>query len=171
VPIAIWHGIFNVSWLKKVAFGRSHVHGIGVFALEPIRRGTKIWTVDPTMKFVSPSNLAALSPDELRFALRGGYLHAPSNKFVYYNDGMEHMNHAPSGLANIGAKEWPPLSEDYCIALRDIASGEELLEDYTFWSSIALQDDDWLTNLYRRFLPDHYDFLLEIDGKRLRKTA
>jgi SET domain-containing protein len=160
-----------VSWLKKVAFGKSRIHGMGIFALEPIRRGTKVWTVDPSMKFVSPSELTTLSHDELRFALRGGYFHGPSHKFVYYNDGMEYMNHAPGDLANIGAREWPPLAEDYCLALRDIDPGEELFEDYTFWSGMALRNDHWLTELYRRFLPDHYDFLLEIDDRGLRKTA
>jgi hypothetical protein len=160
-----------VSWLTKVAFGKSCVHGVGVYALEPIRQGTKVWTVDPSMKFASPSELAALPHDELRFALRGGYLHCPSHKFVYYNDGMEYMNHAPGDLANIGAREWPPLMGDHCIALRDIKAGEELLEDYRFWSGMALRNDHWLTELYRRVLPGHYTFLLEIDGQGLRKTA
>jgi hypothetical protein len=163
--------VVDVSWLTKVAFGKSPIHGMGIFALEPIRQGTKVWTVDPTMKFTCPSELAGLSHDELRFALRGGYLHGPSHTFVYYNDGMEYMNHARGELANVGAREWPPLMEDYCIALRDIEAGEELFEDYTFWSGMALHDDLWLTELYRKFLPDHYAFLLSIDDERLRKTA
>jgi uncharacterized protein len=160
-----------VSWLTKVAFGKSDVHGMGVFALEPIRQGTKVWTVDPSMKFASPSELASLSPDELRFALRGGYFHGPSHKFVYYNDGMEYMNHARGEQANIGAREWPPLMDDHCIALRDIEAGEELFEDYTFWSGMAIRNDHWLTDLYIKFLPDHYRFLVGIDEQRLRKTA
>ncbi len=144
-----------MSWLTKVAFGKSLVHGIGIFALEPIKRGTKVWTVDSSMKFVKPAELAKLPMDELRFALLGGYLHSPSQRFIYYDDGMEYMNHASGDVANIGAREWPPLLEDNCIALRDIVAGEELLEDYTFWSSIALRNDHWLTELYRRYLPSH----------------
>ncbi len=160
-----------MTWLTKVAFGKSFVHGMGIFALEPIKQGTKVWTVDSSMKFVKPSELAALPADELRFALHGGYMHFPARRFVYYNDGMEYMNHASGEMANIGAREWPPLLQDHCIALRDIAAGEELREDYTFWSSGALQSDRWLTDLYRRYCPDHYSFLLRIEQDRLRKTA
>jgi uncharacterized protein len=160
-----------LSWLTKVAFGKSSTHGIGVFALEPIKRGTKVWTVDSSMKFVKPFEIAALDAEERRFALLGGYYHYPSQIFVYYYDGMEYMNHADGDVANIGAKEWPPLQEDYCIALRDIAAGEELLEDYTFWSSGTLFKDHWLTELYRKHCPNHYSFLLQIEQGGLRKTA
>ena len=160
-----------MSWLTKVAFGKSRIHGIGVFALEPIRRGTKVWTVDPTMKFMRPSDLLALPADERRFALHGGYLHFPSQQFVYYNDGMEYVNHADGGLANIGIRKWTPLMEDNCTALRDIAEGQELLEDYTFWSILQLRQDHWLVDMYRRFCPDHYAFLMKIEGERVLKIA
>jgi SET domain-containing protein len=160
-----------VSWLTKVAFGKSHVHGMGVFALEPIRRGTKVWTVDPSMKFARAEHLCSLPADELRFALHGGYFHFPSERFVYYNDGMEYVNHAPAPIANIGIGEWTPLMEDNCSALRDIDVGEELLEDYTFWSILNLRRKHWLTDLYREFCPDHYFFLVEIGKEQVRKTA
>lgn len=160
-----------MSWLTKVAFGESSIHGIGVFALEPIKRGTKVWTVDPSMKFMKRAELAALPADELRFALHGGYLHFPSQRFVYYDDGMEYVNHAEGRAANIGILEWTPLMEDNCTALRDIRAGEELLEDYTFWSTLQLQSDHWLVNLYRDFCPDHFAFLRNLGHSRLRKTA
>jgi SET domain-containing protein len=160
-----------LSWLTKVAFGPSTVHGIGVFALEPIRRGTKVWTVDSTMMFMGPSELLALSRDELRFALNGGYLHFPSGRFVYYNDGMEYVNHASGISANIGICEWTPLQEDNCTALRDIKPGEELLEDYSFWSILQLRSNHWLVDLYRQFSPEHYDFLLQIEREHIRKSA
>ena len=160
-----------MSWLAKVAFGKSDVHGMGVFALEPIRRGTKVWTVDPSMKFADSAQLCALPADELRFALHGGYLHFPSQRFVYYNDGMEYLNHGEAGAANIGIREWTPLMEDNCTALRDIEVGEELLEDYTFWSILHLRRNHWLINLYREFCPAHYHFLMKIGEKQILKTA
>lgn len=160
-----------MSWLKKVAFGKSHVHGMGVFALEPIRRGTKVWKVDPTMKFADYDQLAALPAEELRFALHGGYLHFPSQRFVYYKDGMEYVNHADGPASNIGIREWTPLMEDNCTALRDIEVGEELLEDYTFWSILNLRRDHWLINLYREFCPNHYYFLAKIGKVQVRRTA
>ena len=123
------------------------------------------------MKFVGPAELAALPADELRFALHGGYLHYPAQRFVYYNDGMEYVNHATGTAANIGIREWTSLMEDNCSALRDIAVGEELLEDYTFWSILNLRTDHWLIDLYRSSCPEHYSFLVKIGEHQARKTA
>jgi hypothetical protein len=155
-----------LGWLVNVGFRRSPVHGTGAFALEPIRKGTKVWSVDPTMHIVGPAELGGLPRDELRFALHGGYLHLPSQKFVYYDDGMEYVNHADGELSNIGITEWTPLMEDNCTALRDIKTGEELLEDYTFWSILQLRKDHWLVDLYRDFCPGHLAFLAEIEDRR-----
>jgi hypothetical protein len=160
-----------MGWLVNVDFRRSPIHGMGVFARRPIKKGTKVWTVDPSMKFVGPAELGGLPPEELRFALHGGYLHLPSQRFVYYSDGMEYVNHGDSHHANIGIVEWTPLMEDNCTALRNIAAGEELLEDYTFWSILQLRHDHWLVDLYRDFCPEHYSFLLRIEERRIRKTA
>lgn len=155
-----------MGWTVNVGFRRSRVHGTGAFALEPIRKGTKVWSVDPTMNFMGPAELGGLPRDELRFALHGGYLHLPSQKFVYYADGMEYVNHADGERANIGITEWTPLMEDNCTALRDIDAGEELLEDYTFWSILQLRQDHWLIDLYHDFCPDHFAFLAEIERRR-----
>jgi hypothetical protein len=79
------------------------------------------------------------------------------------------VNHAPAGVANIGITEWTPLEEDNCTALRDIAAGEELTEDYAFWSVLSLDPEHWLPKLYRDFCPDHYAFLQSLS--RQRKVA
>ena len=160
-----------MTWLAKVEFRESFVHGMGAFAVEPIRKGTKVWAVDPTMKFVGPADLRRLPANELEFALHGGYLHLPSQTFVYYDDGMEYVNHAYGYVSNIGIREWTPLMEDNCTALRDIEAGEELLEDYSFWSILHLYRRHWLIDLYRDFCPEHYSFLLEIEQRRARKIA
>lgn len=160
-----------MTWLANVEFRDSSVHGMGAFAREPIRKGTKVWTVDPTMKFVGPADLRKLPPEEIRFALHGGYLHQPSQTFVYYADGMEYVNHAARHAANIGILEWTPLMEDNCTALRDIEAGEELFEDYSFWSIMQVRKRHWLIDLYKDFCPEHYSFLLEIEQERMRKVA
>lgn len=160
-----------MSWQKRVAFGPSRVHGVGVFALEPIERGTKVWVVDPSMRFLEPAELAALPSDELRFALHGGYLHLPSRRFVYYDDGMEYVNHASGSEANIGISEWTSLEQDNCTAFRDIEAGEELLEDYTFWSAPHLASLSWLVDLYKEHCPAHYSFLLRIERERMKESA
>jgi hypothetical protein len=158
-----------MGWNVDVEFRPSPLDGTGTFARTDIRAGTKVWTFDSTMKVHGLADLAALPPKTLEFALHGGYLHYPSGKFIWYDDGMDLVNHAPAGVANIGITEWTPLEEDNCTALRDIAAGEELTEDYAFWSVLSLDPEHWLPKLYRDFCPDHYAFLQSLS--RQRKVA
>ncbi|MBP7001382.1 MAG: hypothetical protein KBB57_07540 [Amaricoccus sp.] len=103
--------------------------------------------------------MVALSARTLSFALHGGYLHKPSGKFLWYKDGMQYMNHGEGDIANVGLAYWPTLQEDHTVALRDIAPGEELREDYGFWADGGLASDHWLNPLYRRHCPHHLSFL------------
>ncbi|PKP62688.1 MAG: hypothetical protein CVT86_07165 [Alphaproteobacteria bacterium HGW-Alphaproteobacteria-8] len=155
-----------MGWTIDVEFKPSGTHGIGAFARQNISAGSKVWVFDKGMKVGERRELLALSREELRFALHGGYLHHPSGKFVWYDDGMQYVNHAGGSGANIGIREWTPLEQDNCTALRDIAAGEELLEDYQFWSVLSLADDHWLRKIYMDHCPEHYDFLIEIETRR-----
>ena len=156
----------GLSWLVDVDFRRSALHGIGVFADKPIAAGTRIWQVDRSMHVADAATLAALRPADLRLALHGGYLHKPSDLFLWYSDGMQFMNHRPAPGANIGLGFWPKLEEDHTIALRDIAAGEELFEDYGFWSDCGIRPDHWLYALYRDYCPEHLSFLTELETAR-----
>lgn len=156
-----------MGWTVDVDFKPSGVHGTGVFARQPITAGTRIWQVDQTMHICDRDAMYALTPRKLRFALHGGYYHKPSGRFLWYTDGMQYMNHARTPMANIGLSFWPPLEEDHTVALRDIAAGEELFEDYTFWSDGGLSPDHWLYRLYRDHCPQHYDFLYSLEGYRV----
>ena len=160
-----------MGWIKSVEFRRSRIHGMGVFAAEPIAAGEKVWRFDESMNVCGPGELGGLSPDRLAFALHGGYFHAPEQKFVWYEDGMEYVNHADPPSANIGIRHWTPLREDNCTALRDIEPGEELLEDYEFWSIFNLPVDHWARMLCRDFCRHHYDFLLQLHYARNRRRS
>jgi SET domain-containing protein len=156
-----------LGWTVDVDFKRSGVHGTGVFARSPIAAGTRIWEFDPSMHVCDREAMYALPPRKLRFALHGGYYHKPSGLFLWYTDGMQYMNHATSPLANIGLSTWPPLQQDHTVALRDIEAGEELFEDYTFWSDGGLSPDHWLHKLYCDHCPEHYAFLLSLEAFRI----
>jgi hypothetical protein len=143
---------------------RSQVHGSGVFATEPISAGTKVWQFDPSMHVCDRWSLAKLAPSALSQALHAGYVHEPSGLFVWYADGMQFMNHGDRGQANVGLDYWPELEDDHVVALRDIAPGEELLENYHLCLRAGLAPDHWLTPFYRAFNPEHYHFLLALLG-------
>ncbi len=96
----------------------------------------------------------------LRYILKAGYLHITSGKFLWYTDGMQYMNHGRGNEANVGLHYWPELEDDHIVALRDIAPGEELREDYGYCLAGGLAADHWLRPLYLACCRDHYDFLL-----------
>jgi hypothetical protein len=154
----------EMTWTVDVEFRPSAVHGMGVFARRPIKAGAVVWKVDASMRFHSRGDLLALPPARLAFALHGGYLHRPSDRFVWYEDGMQFMNHAPGRRANVGLDHWPELRADHTRALRDIAAGEELYEDYGFWADSGLGEEHWLAPLYRRACPEHIGFLQSVDA-------
>jgi hypothetical protein len=152
-----------LGWTVNVHLKRSGVHGIGVFASQHIPAGSKVWRVDGNMHVRDRKTLPLVPPEELTYALLAGYLHPPSGKFVWYEDGMQFMNHG-GWRANVGLHYWPQqLWDDHVVALRDIAPGEELLEDYTFCLDGGLARDHWMRSLYLAHCRGHYDFLLGLE--------
>lgn len=149
-----------MGWNVDVAFGRSAVHGTGVFARDLIPAGTKVWQFDASMQVCTRTSLARLDPETLSFALCAGYLHKPSGAFLWYADGMQFMNHGDGCEANVGLYYWPKLRDDHIVALRDIEPGEELREDYRMCLGTGLAPNHWLRPLYLAFCPAHYGFLL-----------
>ncbi len=147
-------------WQVGVEVRSSRVHGKGLFAREYIPAGTKIWQFDDAMHVCTPTSLARMAPRTIARALYAGYLHEPSGLFLWYTDGMGFMNHADAGAANVGLDYWPKLPDDHLVALRDIAPGEELREDYRGCLRGGMDPDHWLRPLYLSYCPKHYHFLL-----------
>ncbi len=112
------------------------------------------------MRIETPESLAALDAESLTYALKAGYLHAPSERFLWYSDGMQYMNHGRGLHANVGLHYWPELEHDHIVALRDISCGEELREDYGYCLAAGLGSDHWMRPLYLDHCRDHYEFLL-----------
>jgi SET domain-containing protein len=152
-------GVHPLSWLVDVEFRESAVHGMGVYARKPIAAGTRLWRVDAATRISGREALAGLSLDRLAYALHGGYYHRGADALVWYEDGMQYMNHAPGALANAGLTFWPPVEDDHTVALRDIAAGEELFEDYGFWADSGVARGHWLEPFYRAACPGHLAFL------------
>lgn len=149
-------------WKVDVAFQESSLHGTGVFAKTRIPAGTKIWQYDASMHVESRKDMERMNPRHLPYVLKAGYLHEPSGKFLWYTDGMQYMNHGFGPEANAGLHYWPKLDQDHVVALRDIAPGEELREDYSLCLAAGLAPDHWLRPLYLSHCREHYEFLLRL---------
>jgi SET domain-containing protein len=126
--------------LVKTKIGQSRIHGIGLFAAEPIPRGTIIWRFDERVDL----RLAARDIDELSPACQEQirkytYKEKHTGMYVLCGDDARFFNHlqGPNCIDVFNGKD-----EDLTIAATDIAEGEELTCDY------AMFDQDLLDGKY-----------------------
>lgn len=103
----------------------SEVEGVGVFAAEPIRKGTMIWRLDPEFDRLIPKDRYLSAPPHLKALLDRYAYPSPDNPemIVYEVDNGRFMNH--SEAPNTDFSEFGG-----ALALRDIAAGEELTCNY-----------------------------------------
>lgn len=99
----------------------SPIHGLGVFAARPIRRGEVVWAFDAPVDQRLPWAAVEAAPDHVRrfvegFGLRDG------DEVVLPGDDARFINH--SYQPNLDSKG--PTT----VAAKDIAEGEELTDDY-----------------------------------------
>jgi hypothetical protein len=105
----------------------SEIHGIGVFLLEPVRRGQVIWRFDSRVDRVYSEDEIASLPERARHFLKTySTWHAETGLWVLCGDNGRHFNHAaaPNTVSNGIA-----FGED--IAAADLDVGTELTSDYT----------------------------------------
>ena len=114
----------------------SQLHGLGVFALTHIAAGTRWWSVSlGEVITVSRTQFATLarserSPatDALMAALHEYSIYLTSrDQMVLIPDNGRYVNHsdAPNSAGGVDGQVL------HSVALRDIASGEEITEDYS----------------------------------------
>lgn len=115
--------------LVKVYVGKSSIHGLGVFAADPISAGTETWRFTRGFDLdLDPKFIESQPPDFFKKLMHFGYIDSKLNRYILCCDDARYMNHS----------ETPNLCTDYSldkygvdIALRDIRAGEELTIDYT----------------------------------------
>ena len=105
----------------------SAIHGVGVFAGEDIKQGTRIYEVIEAVDIVMTQEQAAAYGDEFaRFMRIFAYVEPSDRTMVISVDNSRFMNHAQE--PNTG---W---DDRFGWATRDIHKGEEITCDYyTFW--------------------------------------
>ena len=107
--------------LVKTYLDKSAIHGLGVFAGQFIRKGTKIWRfVEGFDRFYSPKQFAGLPKPARDFIKFHGY--RVDGEILLTVDHDRHMNHADEPNTYLKA--------GYAIARRNIRKGEEITNDY-----------------------------------------
>ena len=114
--------------LVRTFIDRSPIHGLGIFAAEPIAKGTPVWRFTPGFDLeLPPARLDEATEDQRTQLLHFGYIDPRLGTYILCCDGAHFINH--SDTANI----LPDFTGDphgIDIAVRDIAAGEEITADY-----------------------------------------
>ncbi len=114
--------------LVKTYLAPSRLHGTGLFAAEPIPRGTPFWRFEPGFdQAIAPARFATLPPLTQQHIRWFAWLSQTDAHYILSGDFCCFMNHAAEPNTGAPAGVQPPVTT---IALRDIAQGEELTCDY-----------------------------------------
>ena len=114
--------------LVRTRLAPSAIHGLGVFAAEPIAKGAEVWRFTRGFDLDIDPELLEGQPPHVREWLRVyGYLDPHLARFILCCDDARFLNHSAT----------PNLRPDFThdrygvdVALRDIAAGDELTVDY-----------------------------------------
>lgn len=114
--------------LVRTHIAPSSIHGLGVFASEPIPAGAQVWKFTPTFDLdLDPVLLDAQPPECRRVLLHYGYVDHQINRYILCCDDARFINHSTSPtLATIRDVDQHGID----VAVRDIGVGEELTLDY-----------------------------------------
>lgn len=114
----------------KASVRSSRIHGLGLFADQPIRRGSVLWTFEPGLDLrFRPEDVMDMSPEARAFLAR--YAYCERGTLVLCGDHARFMNH--SSESNCGSNA----ERSATLTLRDIQPGEELTDNY------ATMEDPW----------------------------
>lgn len=104
---------------------QSAIHGIGIFAGEPIPKGTRVWEFTPGCDQVfDDAMLDGLAPVQRAIIMFYCYVEIGRQGVVLCCDNARHFNYSEN--PNCGPGDHNSLGYVSAFALRDIAAGEEL---------------------------------------------
>ena len=128
--------------LVKTYVDHSSIHGLGVFAGEPIKKGTQLWQFHHGLDGTVDVNYLEGFPVVMQKVIKKYGYRVDEETIVYCCDDTKYMNHSKEDPNVISTS----VSSD--VAARDIDFGEELTIDYgTF-------DLDWRQKIDRRTADD-----------------
>lgn len=120
--------------LIETELRQSGIHGIGLFCVEPVPKGTKVWEFHPLFdQVVTEAELVSLPPAMHSFMRMYAYRSVETSELIVNLDLSRHMNHADS--PNLVSD-----AESSYFAAFDLAPGTELTCDYREFASGGCSD-------------------------------
>ena len=113
--------------LVKTYLEKSPIHGIGLFAAEPISEGTVVWRLDPRIDtLLDAAAIASLAPPARAQIEKYTYLDPVLLRYVLCGDDARFFNHSDQP----NCRDVPDQDGGFTVAARAIAAGEELTCNY-----------------------------------------
>lgn len=113
------------------AIPKPSTHGLGLFAVRAIPKGTVVWRFSKEVDKAYTKEEAEMLSEPERSAVLSlfhAYMSKQTGKYILPGDDARHINHSEN--PNIGVRYEDGVEEDINFALRDISPGEELTLDY-----------------------------------------
>lgn len=118
--------------LVRTTVQPSPIHGLGLFAAEPVAKGAVVWRFSPGLDLEIPqSDFEKFTRYEQDIILFYGFHSRKTGNYHLSFDDIRFMNHAEEG--NVTVDEGRGTEDDVefvLVAARDIAAGEELTQNY-----------------------------------------
>jgi SET domain-containing protein len=153
--------------LVKTHVKESTIHGLGLFADEFIPKGTEVWRFTPgfDQKFTREQILAF--PELLQIHIYTyGWKSDKSKLYCLSEDNGKYFNHSedPNVLSEYREDE----EEVVTVAIKDIRSGEEMLDNYASFSPDRDSDNVLMEIAEKYKLTDELDPRLKKGPPRIR---
>jgi uncharacterized protein len=106
----------------------SPIHGLGLFAVDPVPRGTPIWSFEPGFDHdFSPQQFASLPPLAQEHTRWFCFVSRERGHVILSGDHACFINHSLAPNTGAPPEAKPPV---VTVALHDIAAGEEITCNY-----------------------------------------
>ena len=126
-PAAVIKGrLYLVMMIVETELRPITIHGLGVFLMQPVRKGELIWRFDSRIDLVyTEEEIATLPLRAQRYLRTYTTWHEATRVYVLCGDNGRYFNHSdtPSTVSDA-------ISFGDDRAARDLAAGEELTSDY-----------------------------------------
>jgi SET domain-containing protein len=115
----------RIMFYIKTKIDRSKIHGLGLFAMQNVEKGDKIYKHNDNLDLLLTKDKFEILPEkEKKLILHYGYIDKKTGKYRLDHDDIRFVNH--SKKPNIGLN-----INGIIVALRDIKKGEELTQNYS----------------------------------------
>lgn len=133
--------------LVKTRVAPSRIHGMGLFAVEPIPRGAAVWRFQPGFDHdFSPEQFATLPQPAREHTRWFCFVNKEDGHVILSGDHACFINHSPTPNTGAPRKITSPVTT---VALGDISAGEEITCNYFDYDA----DTPWKLGLVHKDAP------------------